>query len=89
MSFRVIPMSSGEYDVTVESALGVRSHRVVIGPALLSALGTDHERGAQVVTAAIDYLDDAHELRALAPYVDLDAFRSRRGFVDEVRRRIA
>ena len=58
MSFRVIPMSSGEYDVMVESPRGVRNHRVAVGPALLRDVGADHEDGEQVVTAALDYLDD-------------------------------
>jgi hypothetical protein len=89
MTYRVIPMSSGEYEVTVEVPVGVRSHRIVVGPQLLGDLGADHERGEQVVAAALDYLDDAQELRTLPAYVDLDAYRVRRGFVAEVRRRIS
>jgi len=82
-------MSSGEYDVTVEGPVGVRSHRVVVGPELLAALDVREDRGEQVVAAAIDVLDGKQELRELAAFVDLDAMRSRRGFVDEIRRRIA
>jgi len=89
MTVRVIPMSSGEYDVTVEGPVGVRSHRVVVGPNLLAALDVQEDRSEQVVAAAIDVLEDQHELRDLAAFVDLDAFRARREFVDAIRRRIA
>jgi len=82
-------MSSGEYDVTVERPVGVRSHRVVIGPDLLAALEVDEDQSEQVVAAAIDVLEGSHELRELGAFLDLDAFRERRGFVDEIRRRIA
>jgi hypothetical protein len=89
MQFRVIPMSSGEYDVQVERPTGVRTHRVHVGADLLQALDTTGSDGADIVTAALDVLDQSGELRDLPSYVDLAGYRARRGFVAQLRERIA
>ena len=89
MQFRVIPMSSGEYDVQIERPTGVRTHRVHVGPDLLLALDTTETDGTDLVTAALDVLEGTGELRDLPSYVDLATYRARRGFVAKLRERIA
>jgi len=82
-------MSSGEFDVQVENANRVQTHRVVVGQGLLSDLGTPAAAGPQIVSAAFDVLASEDGLSTIPPLVELETYRKRRGFVDEIRRRIA
>jgi hypothetical protein len=87
--YRVIPMSSGEFDVQIEAVTGVRNHRVAVGAPLLARLACDETAGERIVSAAFDYLAEHHELGSLPHFLDLSAYRSRSGFVDDLQRRLA
>ncbi|MEP6622834.1 MAG: hypothetical protein ABJC79_00175 [Acidimicrobiia bacterium] len=86
---QVCSMSSGEFDVQVEDANRVRTHRVVVGANLLRDLAAPTTSGQQIVAAAFDVLASEGGLNAIPPLVELETYRKRRGFVDEIRRRIA
>ncbi|MGZ4676419.1 MAG: hypothetical protein ACXVJ7_00045 [Acidimicrobiia bacterium] len=86
---RVFRMSSGEYDVRVESGASTRTHRVLVGHDLLSDLHAGPDDSERVVVAAFDYLDESDDLASLGSFVTLDRLRSQQGFVEGVRRRIA
>jgi len=89
MTYQVIPMSSGEFDVQVDAASGVRNHRVSVGPALLTELAVDESEAGRVVTAAIEHMDERRELASLPAFVDLSEYGRRVGFLRDLRQRLA
>ncbi len=87
---QVSAMSSGEFDVQVENLNQVRTHRVVVGQGLIRDLKAPSISGQQIVSAAFDvFACEAGGLSTLPPLVELESYRKRRGFIDEIRRRIA
>jgi len=89
MTYRVIPMSSGEFDVQIDAVNGVRNHRVSVGPELLTELAVHESEARRVATAAIEHMDEHRELASLPAFVDLSRYGRRAGFVRDIRHRLA
>ena len=86
---QVFSMSSGEFDVQVENVNRVKTYRVIVGQGLMRDLKATSTSGQQIVSAAFDVLASEDGLSEIPPLVELETYRKRRGFVEQIRRRIA